>query len=86
MSPTHPTRTAGLDVHEVEDGLVVYDTGADRVHYLNATATLVFEMCDGTKTPDAIVELVASAWDLESPPSEQVRECLGQLRAEGVVT
>ena len=86
MSSTHPTRASGLDVHEVEDGLVVYDTTADRVHYLNATATLVFEVCDGTNTPDTIVELVASVWGLESPPGEQVRECLGQLRAEGVVT
>jgi len=86
MSSTHPTRTTGLDVHEVEDGLVVYDTTADRVHYLNATASLVFAVCDGSKTADAIVGLVASAWDLESPPSEQVRECLDQLRGEGVVT
>lgn len=86
MSERSPARTEGLDVHDVEDGLVVYDTKTDRVHYLNATATLVFEVCDGTRTADTIVELVGAAWGLDELPSEQVRGCLDQLRAEGVIT
>ena len=37
MSLSHPARAEHLDVHDVENGLVVYDTNTDRVHYLNAT-------------------------------------------------
>jgi PqqD family protein of HPr-rel-A system len=85
MSAAQPVPTEGLEVHDVEDGLVVYDTATSRVHYLNATATLVFEVCDGTRSADAIVELVASTWGPDEPNLEQVRACLGQLRAEGVV-
>jgi hypothetical protein len=86
MTVVRPARAEGLDVHDVEDGLVVYDTKTSRVHYLNATATLVFELCDGTRPAESIVELVASAWDLPEPPNEQVQSCLHELREEGVIT
>lgn len=34
-------KTDGLDIHLVDDHCVVYDTVADRIHYLNPTAALV---------------------------------------------
>jgi hypothetical protein len=82
----NPTRAEGLDVHDVEDGLVVYDTKTSRVHYLNATATLVFELCDGTHPAESLAKLVAAAWSLPDPPTEQVQACIAELRAEGVIT
>jgi len=85
MSDEHPTRSKGLDVHEVEDGLVVYQPDRDRVHYLNQTSTVVFELCTGKNTDDRIVELVQAAWGLDQAPRDEVMTCLGQLRAEGVV-
>ena len=42
-------RAEGLDVNEVPDGYVIYQTEADRVHYLNKTAAIVFELCDGAR-------------------------------------
>jgi len=41
-----PSVIDGLDVNEVKDGLIVYDPSRDRVHYLNATAGVVFTLCD----------------------------------------
>jgi hypothetical protein len=75
----------GLDVHEVEDGLVVYDPATDRVHYLNATATLVFELCTGEHDEGEIVDLVRAAWQLPESPEDEVRACLAQLRDESVI-
>ena len=48
-------RADGLDVNEVPDGYVIYQTDADRVHYLNKTAAIVFELCDGARGTDDIV-------------------------------
>ena len=81
-----PQRADGLEVHEVEDGLVVYQSATDRVHYLNATAAVVFELCTGDNSERDIETLVADAWDLPAPPHDEVQECLEQLRAEGLVT
>jgi hypothetical protein len=85
VSDDLPAAIAGLEVHEVEDGLVVYDAEHDRVHYLNATASVVFTFCDGAHAVDQITELVRAAWDLPDPPVAAVAECVAQLRAEGVV-
>ena len=85
MSNERPKRAKGLDVHEVEDGLVVYQADRDRVHYLNQTSAVVFEFCTGKNTNDDIVGLVQAAWELAEPPRNEVMTCLLQLRAEGVL-
>jgi hypothetical protein len=80
-----PLRADGLEAHEVDDGLVVYHESTDRVHYLNQTAAVVFELCTGDHTEREIEDLVADAWGLSDPPHAEVQACLEQLRAEGVV-
>jgi len=86
MSEQRPQRVDGLEAHEVEDGLVVYHAASDRVHYLNATASVLFELCTGENTEPEIADLVAKAWSLPEPPAAEVHAGLEQLRAEGVVS
>jgi hypothetical protein len=85
VSAEQPEPASGIDVHEVEDGFVVFDASTDRVHYLNPTATVVFSLCDGTRTVKEIAELVQSAWELDAPPVDDVDTCIAQLRDEGVL-
>ncbi len=85
MGAEQPEPAGGLDVHEVDDGFVVFDASTDRVHYLNPTATVVFSLCNGTRTTDEIADLVRSAWDLDVAPVDDVVACVAQLRAEGVL-
>ena len=60
-------------------------TSTDRVHYLNPTASVVFSLCDGTRTTEEVAELVRSAWELETAPLSDVSDCIAQLRDEGVL-
>jgi hypothetical protein len=85
MASDKPSPVEGLDVTEVKDGLIVYDPDEDRVHYLNATAAIVFTLCDGTKDRVAMAELVAKAYGLDEPPLEEVTMCLAQLSDEGLL-
>jgi hypothetical protein len=85
MAGNHPSPVDGLDVTEVKDGLIVYDPDEDRVHYLNATAAIVFTLCDGTKDRVGIAEVIAKAYGLEQPPLEEVATCLAQLADEGLL-
>jgi hypothetical protein len=80
-----PRKVDGLETHEVDDGLVVYQSATDRVHYLNPTASVVFELCTGEHSDAEIEGLVGAAWDLPEPPRAEVQACLAQLREEGVV-
>jgi PqqD family protein of HPr-rel-A system len=85
MSADAPRQAAGLEPHEVDDGLVVYQAATGRVHYLNPSASVVFELCTGEHDEDEIAELVGAAWDLPEPPREEVQRCLEELRGEGVI-
>jgi len=73
MTQQQPALVEGLESHEVEDGLVVYHMATERVHYLNAVASVVFELCTGEHTEQEIEDLVGAAWGLAEPPRDQVR-------------
>ena len=53
-----------LEIHQVPDGYIVYQSDRDRVHYLNKTAAIIFEFCDGSHEADDIVARVAKAFEL----------------------
>ena len=57
------TQANHLDVHEVPDGYIVYQTDQDRVHYLNITSAVIFEFCDGKLEQEEIVARVAKAFN-----------------------
>jgi hypothetical protein len=85
VSELLPQAVPELDVHEVEDGLVVYDLTSERVHYLNETASFVFVLCSGEHDAARITELLQGAWELPAPPAVEVAACLEQLRDEGLI-
>lgn len=80
MTNERPRVVDGLDVNEVDDGLVVFEPSRDLVHYLNATAAVVFTLCDGTRDLDELVAVVAKVFELGESPQREVEECLTQLR------
>jgi len=78
-------RAEGLDVDEVSDGYVIYQTGSDRVHYLNKTAAIVFELCDGTRGTDDIVSRVSWMFELGGAADGEIEACIHSLLKEGLV-
>jgi hypothetical protein len=81
----YPTSAPGLEVNAVADGYIVYQQDRDRIHYLNHTAAVVFELCNGRNTARDLPELVRLAFDLPEPPTEAVASCLEMLGQEGLV-
>ena len=80
-----PKRAAGLEVSEVTDGFVVYQPDRDRLHYLNATAAMLLESCDGRLRADELPGMLALAFQLPEPPSDEVEACLERLLNEGLI-
>jgi hypothetical protein len=75
----NPRKADSLEINEAEDGLVVYDPVHDMVHHLNPSASLIFDLCDGTRDADEIARVVAEAWNLDAPPTDVVHSGLGEL-------
>ena len=80
-----PRKTDGLQIDQVEDGFVVYQEDRARVHYLNPTAKLILELCDGTLTAAQIAGLIEEAFSLAQPPRQEVDDALATLETEGLV-
>jgi hypothetical protein len=80
-----PTRRDGLEVNDVADGCVVYDAASDRVHYLNGTAAIVFELCTGDISVDEMAAFLQRTFELDAPPREETDACLARLREEGLL-
>ena len=78
-------RAEGLDVNEVPDGYVIYQTAADRVHYLNKTAAIVFELCDGGRGAEDITACVAEMFELGRTADGEIEACIQSLLKEGLV-
>ena len=78
-------RAAGIEVRDAPDGLVAYDAGRERLHYLNRTAALLLESCDGTLTAGELAGLLAAAFELDKPPMGEVEACLSRLLEEGLL-
>jgi hypothetical protein len=79
-----PKKSDGLEIDEVEDGFVIYQPDRDRVHYLNPTANLILELCDGSLTAEQIADLIAQTFEMAAPPNQEVGEALAKLEAEGL--
>ena len=80
-----PRKADGLEIHAVGNQVVVYEVQADRLHYLNPTAALILELCDGDHSPAEIAALVQEAYELPIPPCGEVDTCVADLKRKGIV-
>jgi hypothetical protein len=81
-----PRVIEGIEINKVDDGYIVYHPARDRVHYLNQTAALVLELCNGQTRAAELAGLLQTVYHLPAPPSTEVSECLEKLFVEGLLT
>lgn len=79
-------QTSGCEVSQMSDGLVVYQASRERVHYLNPTASLVYDLCGEVRSASAIAAYLQDEFTLLEPPGDEVALCLEQLLAEGLIS
>lgn len=83
---TPPSPRADLVVHEVDGELVVYDPTRELLHHLDATATVVWWLLDGT-TPvmQTIDELASTYHTTREQVAPGVDALVARLRAAGLL-
>jgi PqqD family protein of HPr-rel-A system len=81
-----PTKNQRVLTRRLDDGCVVYDPEAGRVHILNLYAALVWEYCDDCESVDALVRTITN--DLAELPGDhakQVRATLEDCLEKGLL-
>jgi len=81
----NPKQIVGLDIDQTDEGYIIYEPDNDRVHYLNPTAALILELCNGTNSVTGIAELLQHAYKLPELPMQTVQDVLTQMKDEGLL-
>lgn len=55
------------------------------LHYLNNTAAVVFQLCDGNLTVGEVTEQLRLAFGLAETPADLVEQCISDLRTKGIL-
>jgi hypothetical protein len=86
IGPETRFESAGdVEINNVPDGAMAYQKDRERVHFLNPTALVIYELCGLKKSTQEIEDFLAGAFGLAEPPRDAVRDCLVSLVDEGLV-
>jgi PqqD family protein of HPr-rel-A system len=86
MAATRPKVRADLTVVELDGEAVIYDEASGELHHLNPSATLIFDLLDGTATMRELAGDVADAFGLPAEEVEsQIRILVRRFRTLGLL-
>ena len=81
----NPLQVEGLEIHEQPDGCVVYQHSREKVHFLNHTAVVLLELCNGKHSMEEIREIYAATFKRSEAPAQEIAALIEQLVAEELV-
>lgn len=86
MDPLRPRVRTDVTVTELDGEAVIYDERSGDLHHLNAPATLVLGLCDGSATVEEMSAAIAEAF--QRPVGEvtaQVSDLVEELRGSNIL-
>jgi hypothetical protein len=87
MTPqTVPKQAFGFFVEEMEGENLLYRLGGHKAIHLNDTATVIWKLCDGSRTVQDIIDLLTKEYPgSETAVAADVREGIELLVSEGAL-
>jgi len=79
-APMMPRRRGSVCCHELDGEAVLYDLAHHAMHYLNSTALVVYNLCDGGRTIENIGIVMAVLHDLDFQDPEVRAQVLADVR------
>jgi len=80
-TPQRPNRAEGYNLEPLDDELLLYHPARTQAIYMNATATLIWGLCDG-RPIEAITETLVAAYpDAAATLPAEVRATVEKLAA-----
>ena len=74
-----------LEVHQTDDGLIVFDRVTDRVHHLNPSAGVLFTLCERPLSRAALIDDALQLYDLDETSAQAIDTAIDQLIEEKVL-
>lgn len=81
-----PVVRQDIFVVELDGEAVIYDESNGHIHHLNPTATIVFNLFDGTATVKELAGMIAGEFDVAQADVErQIRGLIRDFKAAGLI-
>ena len=81
-----PAHSPGLLESELAGDLVVFDSEQHVVHSLNSTASVIWRLCDGTRSVEDLVEDMGVLFDEHTADMEgDVKRTVEELTGKGLL-
>ena len=87
MKPTqHPTRQPGYRLEELDGELLLYHLDQTQIISCNQTASLIWQLCDGSRSVAEITQLLIEAYpEAEADIRRDVADTLAQFAQHGAI-
>jgi len=73
------------DTQLMSDGFVVYQEDVEKVHYLNPSASTVFELARSNVSVAEMAGYLKETHNLDVAPMDEVKTCLTDLLEKGLL-
>jgi len=73
------------DAQLMSDGFVIYQEDVEKVHYLNPSASSIFELARSGITISEMADYLKETHQLADPPLDDVKRCLADLVDKGLI-
>jgi len=81
-----PKTKSGLEVRTVDDEKVILDRDGEHIHQLNATASFIWDLCDGSREISTIAEELGDAFGVDADSTlKDVSDVLSQFSELGLL-
>ncbi len=82
-----PKRDPDYRLEELDGELLLYHPAKTETLYLNETAAIIWQLCDGSRSDHEIVEMLKESFPEASDSIEgDVKAALGEIEAMGGIT
>ena len=83
----NPLRHPEFRLEQIDDELLLYHPGQTKILYCNPTASLVWQLCDGERTVEEIVNLLREGFPEASASIQpDVEATLRQFASHGAIS
>ncbi|MBN1179250.1 MAG: pyrroloquinoline quinone biosynthesis peptide chaperone PqqD [Anaerolineae bacterium] len=81
-----PKRNLEYRLEEIDGELLLFHPGDTKMVYCNQTASLIWQLCDGTRSVQQIIDLLAAAYpEAAESIAEDVNGTLQQFEQHGAI-
>jgi hypothetical protein len=81
-----PKRSSDFRLEEIDGELLLFHPGTAKMIYCNQTASVIWQLCDGERTMEEIVELLTNAYpEAADGMAEDVEATIQQFVAQNAI-